>query len=68
MSENNKVSMAEVQPKHRKFVREVANGRSPEEVVKELYLCLANCCGNRLYLQIAPYPVGVNDEIARNAP
>lgn len=28
---------------------------------------LANCCGNRLYLQIAPYPVGVNDEIPRNA-
>ena len=37
MSENGKVSMAEVQPKHRKFVREVANGRSPEEVIKELY-------------------------------
>ena len=29
--------MAAIQPKHRKFVREVARGRAPEEVVRELY-------------------------------
>ena len=29
--------MAAVQPKHRKFAREVAKGRAPEEVVQELY-------------------------------
>ena len=29
--------MSAIQPKHRQFVREVAKGRSPEEVVRELY-------------------------------
>jgi hypothetical protein len=29
--------MADVQPKHRRFAREVAKGRSPESVVHELY-------------------------------
>lgn len=29
--------MAALQPKHRKFAREVAKGRAPEEVVRELY-------------------------------
>jgi hypothetical protein len=31
------LSMSAIQPKHREFVREVANGRAPEDVVKELY-------------------------------
>jgi hypothetical protein len=31
------LSMAAIQPKHRRFVREVAKGRAPEDVVKELY-------------------------------
>ena len=30
-------SLAAIQPKHRRFVREVAKGRSPEEVIRELY-------------------------------
>lgn len=29
--------MAALQPKHRRFAREVAKGRAPEEVVRELY-------------------------------
>jgi len=31
------MSMSAIQPKHRRFVREVANGRAPEDVIKELY-------------------------------
>ena len=29
--------MADVQPKHRKFAREVAKGRTPESVIQDLY-------------------------------
>jgi hypothetical protein len=37
MKRNGSVSMADVQPKHRKFAKEVAKGRAPEEVVHELF-------------------------------
>jgi hypothetical protein len=37
MKNDGTVSMAAIQPKHRKFAREVAKGRAPEEVVRELY-------------------------------